>query len=1104
MSTSERLSVFISSTLGEFRDLRDHLSSSLENLGFDPYIFEFHGPARPDSPEVSSLEALSTCDVYIGIFANQLGDLTYKEYQFACRNNKPMFLYVRGATTERSPELAQFIDSELDSSNSKVSYSIFQTATELNEKIAADLHAWLVRQYRELTAASSSGRYAHGEVDSLRLRAGYFQNVTSEILPTGSPSDLLARDVRQWTLALGYTLEDIERSESHFEQIAIIPGRRRTERILIHGVSGEAGLSEFTRIQAAAAGRHFDELWLVANRRISQVARTAAASSSGPRTLCMTFDDLIDETADFSRYFAWIDEEYANQHIEQYYVPRSIRRPDYDDDGLRAGESFYAAKSGGVEVYLDQWMSDPASEHLSILGEFGIGKTWLILHYAKVLLDKYRSAARAGIARPRLPLVVPLRDYAKASTVESLLSDFLFRRYEIGLPGYSAFDCLNRMGKFVLLFDGFDEMAARVDRQRMIDNFWELARVLGPTTKALLTCRTEHFPHGQEGKVLLGAELLQSRKEMPSSDKRFSVLHLPRFTKDDVKSVLLRQCSPEVAAQVMNVPELVDLAKRPIMIGFVLEALPEVRAGKDIDLARVYLYACTRKMRRDIGQERTFTSLSDKLYFLAEVSTTMLETSSLSLNYRQFPATLERLFPWISHIGPGLDNWQYDMMTQSMLIRSEDGNYSPAHRSLAEFFTAYRIGALLGALSEDFVAPAREASHISGSMMAIDQTWSEYYRRDVSEPEATTRPPLASFKTASFDELIENLKPAILSQAVIELLATSCDSERLMSTLELVRGSSSEDVAEVGGLILTVLSTMGTNLGGRDLTGLHVRGADCESLSLEGADLTGANFENCRLRRVNLSRANLSEAQFNGTQFFACEARDAQLDGVEFDSLSVVVRLGHRIESFGTRPTVLDVAARLHRQVMMETTGALVNGSEVTIEFVLNPLDAVWIQRNRGALTVCQDWVEICRTWTGSHYVERFFRSALWQLKTDIGSNAESGWVLRSGNTKLYWPLLEAILDESAGSVEEGCRRVAAEGVEFREAVVGRMVAALAQINVLRAEFVTRGFTPSAPRTIVRLLNLMKQGGPRVDAMGLLVEVGLGIRSPSEVVSEIQ
>ena len=86
---------------------------------------------------------------------------------------------------------------------------------------------------------------------------------------------------------------------------------------------------------------------------------------------------------------------------------------------------------------------------------------------------------------PTFALVIPLRDYAKAISVESLFSEFFFRKHEIPLPGYSAFEQLNRMGKFLLIFDGFDEMAAKVDRQKMINNFWELTRVVIPGAKVI-------------------------------------------------------------------------------------------------------------------------------------------------------------------------------------------------------------------------------------------------------------------------------------------------------------------------------------------------------------------------------------------------------------------------------------------------------------------------------------------------------------------------------------------------------------------------------------------------------------------------------------------
>jgi hypothetical protein len=49
----------------------------------------------------------------------------------------------------------------------------------------------------------------------------------------------------------------------------------------------------------------------------------------------------------------------------------------------------------------------------------------------------------------------------------------------------------------------------------------------------------------------------------------------------------------------MGNPQLLDLARRPVMSELILEALPDIAAGKVVDMSRVYLYAVRRKMERD-------------------------------------------------------------------------------------------------------------------------------------------------------------------------------------------------------------------------------------------------------------------------------------------------------------------------------------------------------------------------------------------------------------------------------------------------------------------------------------------------------------------------
>ena len=115
------------------------------------------------------------------------------------------------------------------------------------------------------------------------------------------------------------------------------------------------------------------------------------------------------------------------------------------------------AQDAELSAAIDRWLEDPCKEHISILGEFGTGKTWFTHHYAYQLMKKYLEAKEKGLKRPRLPLGIQLRDYSKALNSESLFSDFFFRKHEVPLPGYSAFEQLNRMGKLLLIFDGFDE-----------------------------------------------------------------------------------------------------------------------------------------------------------------------------------------------------------------------------------------------------------------------------------------------------------------------------------------------------------------------------------------------------------------------------------------------------------------------------------------------------------------------------------------------------------------------------------------------------------------------------------------------------------------------
>jgi uncharacterized protein YjbI with pentapeptide repeats len=290
-------------------------------------------------------------------------------------------------------------------------------------------------------------------------------------------------------------------------------------------------------------------------------------------------------------------------------------------------------------------------------------------------------------------------------------------------------------------------------------------------------------------------------------------------------------------------------------------------------------------MERDIKAERTFTSLADKLYFLCELSWEMLSTDRLSLNYRAFPDRVRRLFGPAVQEQKDLDHWHYDMMGQTMLVRNNQGDYTPAHRSLLEFFVAYKLGAELGALAQDFTDLARE---IVDGTLPRDYTWSEYaehFRREVGEKGRDVLvPPLRNFSTEGLETLRGTWGKLPLTNATVDLLQNMLDPDktRVRTTcLSAITGTQNKTFKEedfTGGNIARVLiaydplSLRGADLRGANLQRADLRGANLQEANLQRADLRGAN-----LQEANLQRADLQEADLRGANLQRADLQEADL-----------------------------------------------------------------------------------------------------------------------------------------------------------------------------------------------------------------------------------
>jgi WD40 repeat protein len=667
-----------------------------------------------------------------------------------------------------------------------------------------------------------------------------------------------AQQVFDWFGALDFTAEGLLRRDGNYvEWIIQVPQRRaRFDRVLIRTIIHEAGLGDLDSLRRIVGQLRVEEGWLVTNRWVSQSVRQALIHAGDEGLTCLTFDELIDQDANFTPYLDWLEREISKREIDRYYVDLGCTKGEFDaDTRTLRGTSKYSVADGGIDRYIDRWLENPVTEHVSILGEFGTGKTWFAFHYAGKCLQAYREAKSKGMPRPRLPLVIPLRDYAKALNVENVLAGFFYTQHNIRLNS-DVFDRLNRMGKLLLIFDGFDEMADKIDTQKMTDNFWELAKVVTPNAKVILTCRTEHFPTAQDGRENFGGERIPSTANKIAVAPKFETLELLKFDDEQIREVLSRRTNLATVELVMANSQLLDLLQRAVMAEFVLEALPEIEAGKPIDLARVYLYAVRHKMERDITTGRTFTSLADKLYFLCELAWEMLSEDKMSINYREFPDRLRVLFKDEVKEQKHLDHWHYDMMGQTMLIRNDDGDYSPAHRSLLEFFVAYKFAAELGLLADDFLEMAQSQSGIDESLTPEFYTWSKYWKRELDDKgERKLIAPLAGFKSESSEDLRETFGKSPLTKAVLDLLLPllnlNIKYRESNLLLNLIKSTKAAEFGYLGGNAATVLVNVNSSgLEYHDLSNTNLASADLVNVGLIGTNLSGANLENCPTTKI--------------------------------------------------------------------------------------------------------------------------------------------------------------------------------------------------------------------------------------------------------------
>ena len=347
-------------------------------------------------------------------------------------------------------------------------------------------------------------------------------------------------------------------------------------------------------------------------------------------------ENALDGLADFSGYRSAVRRLYESPLMQG----TSLRIEDvYVEPRCRLGKDGPLVE---LEQYVTSWLAEERNRHLALLGDFGQGKTLFSLYLTRQLMDT-RGA--------RFPILIPLRNKSPRNSDESEIFSYFAAHYGID-P--AALRILNRNGRLLLIFDGFDEMDLIGNDDIRRQHFRSLWKLVRPRSKVLITGRPNYFLSPDEMAGALGFQA--GSAGIPRCDP----LYLQPFDREQILQAL-RHAEPPVQKGIRYIldkqvsPSFLDLISRPSHLFLVSQIWEERHIAekfKNLTSASIlneFLQSCfARQQEKGTADPYFYLSPVEREYFMTGVAVYLYKLGMVSIPQETFSdviVDLLELFP---------------------------------------------------------------------------------------------------------------------------------------------------------------------------------------------------------------------------------------------------------------------------------------------------------------------------------------------------------------------------------------------------------------------------------------------------------------------------
>lgn len=546
--------------------------------------------------------------------------------------------------------IQKFYDADTDAAKQAVLDEIIQLLQAETEKSAQILSA--LQELITRVGALAAVREAAGAAEAARLEQQF-------IWLRPIPADIVehrrfAAEIKKLLRLQGAQIAEnfVIGGEQRADFLVTHRGFARTERTVVQCVTTKQGRADEQMLlamlgwlrQAQKDGRA-DFGMIVTDSGLSPGAQAQAESHEWQ---VRRYDELLANLMDFSIYLERRCDDFTKPRpeselpaLKEYYVPLKAR-----DE--RASEK---AKPFDLFGHVQNWINRPSpAPPLMLLGEYGTGKTTFCRKLAFELAESYRQAQDRVAAgqplngpRPRLPLLINLLDFVEIRKLDALITHYLGKYCGVDRPNYDLFEMLNEAGFFVLILDGFDEIAVRVDSATIEKHLYQIEQLAKPkASRVLLTGRPEFFMSREE----LERGLWPHRQILVSRFKDYEALRLQLWDDGQIQEFLNRlmphlpnsagRSGKDYWERLQKIPGFADdLAQRAVLLEMIAQTLPLFK--KDTPVTRPNLYQ--RYLERELERQRLKKGrellLPDntRLALLQELAAASYKTEGGGINY---------------------------------------------------------------------------------------------------------------------------------------------------------------------------------------------------------------------------------------------------------------------------------------------------------------------------------------------------------------------------------------------------------------------------------------------------------------------------------------